>query len=164
MPTVIVSDTSPLISLARVGRLDILHRLFSELIVPDAVWKEIVEQGTGEPGSDEVRNATWIRYQTVKNRPLIRVLQQTLGAGEAEAIALALELAAEYVLIDDRMGRAMARRLDLPIIGLVGVLINAKHSGVLELVKPTLDALHKQAGFRISESLYDRVLLDEGEL
>jgi predicted nucleic acid-binding protein len=86
-----------------------------------------------------------------------------LDAGEAEAIALALEIGAELLLMDDRLGRESARHLGLHYTGLIGVLIEARRKGLIRAVKPHLDALRDIAGFRLRETLYLRVLQDEGE-
>jgi len=159
----IVSNASPLINLARIGKLDLLHQLYDELIVPAAVWQEVVVEGAGQPGADEVKAATWIKMHAVTNRQLVQVLQQDLDAGEAEAIALALEIEAELLLMDEHLGRETARHLGLRYIGLIGALIEAKHKGLIHAVKPHLDALRDIAGFRVSDALYRRVLQDEGE-
>lgn len=92
----------------------------------------------------------------------MRVLQQELDAGESEAIAISLEIDAELLLMDERIGRETADYLGLHYIGLIGVLIEAKHKKLISRIKPYLDALRK-AGFRISNELYARVLQDEGE-
>ncbi len=163
MSGVIVSNASPLINLARIGKLDLLRQLYGELNIPEAVWQEVVVRGTEQPGANEVQAATWIKRHTVTNRELVRALQQELDAGEAEAIALALELKAELLLMDERLGRETARHLGLHYTGLIGVLIEAKRKGLLSAVKPHLDLLRDMAGFRVSDALYMRVLQDEGE-
>lgn len=109
----IVSNASPLINLARIGKLDLLHQLYGELIVPEAVWQEVVVEGSGHPGADEVKTAPWIKMRAVTNRPLVQALRQDLDAGEAEAIALALEVGAELLLMDEHLGRETARHLGL---------------------------------------------------
>ncbi len=90
-------------------------------------------------------------------------MRQELDAGEAEAIALTLETQAELLLMDERVGREVARHLGLRYTGLIGVLVEAKHKGVLSVVTPQLDELRNIAGFRISDALYVRVLQDERE-
>ena len=159
----VVSNASPLISLARIGKLDLLHQLYDELFIPEAVWHEVVIEGVGQPGADEVKAASWIKTQSVTNTPLVHALRQELDAGEAEAIVLTLETQAELLLMDERVGREVARHLGLRYTGLIGVLVEAKHKGVLSAVKPQLDELRNIAGFRISDALYVRVLQDEGE-
>ena len=159
----VVSNASPLISLARIGKLDLLRQLYGELFIPEAVWHEVVIEGVGQPGADEVKAATWIKTQLVTNTPLVHALRQELDAGEAEAIALTLETQAELLLMDERVGREVARHLGLRYTGLIGVLVEAKHKGVLSVVTPQLDELRNIAGFRISDALYVRVLQDERE-
>ena len=159
----IVSNASPLINLARIGRLDLLCQLYGELTIPEAVWHEVVVEGAGQPGADEVKAAGWIRTQAIANRPLVRALQQELDAGESEAIALVLEIGAELLLMDEHLGRETARHLGLRYIGLIGILIEARRKGLISAVKPHLDALRDMAGFRVSGALYRQVLQDEGE-
>ena len=159
----IVSNASPLINLARIGRLDLLRQLYGEILIPEAVWHEVVVEGAGRPGADEVRTASWLKKQSVANTQLVRALRQELDAGEAEAIALALEIQAERVLMDERLGRETARHLGLRYTGLIGVLIEAKHRGLIDEVGPQLTALRTLAGFRVSDALYVRVLQGEGE-
>ena len=87
---------------------------------------------------------------------------RNLDRGEAEAIALALELGADELLIDERLGRREALRLRLSITGLLGVLLVAKRRGLVAMIRPVMDALMTQAGFRLSEQLYT-VLVAAGE-
>lgn len=159
----VVSNASPLINLARIGKLTLLRDLYGELIVPEAVWQEVVVEGAGQPGADEVESATWIKTQAATNRQLVNALQQDLDAGEAEAIALTLEMGAELLLMDEHLGRETARHLGLRYVGLVGALVEAKHRGLIRAVKMHLDALRDIAGFRVVDALYARVLQDEGE-
>lgn len=159
----VVSNTSPLINLSRIGQLDLLYRLHNELIIPQAVWNEIVVQGAGQVGAHEVQSAPWIKTQNVANIPLVRTLQRELDAGEAEAIALALELHADVLIMDERLGRRTAQYLGLRCTGLIGILIAAKRQGHIPAIRPQLEALRGSGQFRISESLYDQVLRDEGE-
>jgi predicted nucleic acid-binding protein len=159
----IVSNASPLINLARVGQLDLLQQLYGELTLPEAVWREIVLEGAGQPGAKAVEAAAWIRVQPATNRELVQALRQELDAGEAEAIALALETKAELLLMDEHLGRETALHMDVRCIGLIGVLIEAKRIGVVDSIRPLLDSLQDVAGFWISETLYQRVLQDEDE-
>ena len=159
----IVSDASILINLARIGKLNLLRKLYGEIIVPEAVWQEVVVDGTGRPGAEDLQKAGWIKRVPVKNHQLVRALMLDLDAGEAEAIALALELEAELLFMDERLGRESAHYFGLHYIGLIGVLIEAKHRGVISAVKPLINALRDKAGFRIAKSLYERVLRDQDE-
>jgi len=159
----VVSNASPLINLARIGKLDLLRQLYGELFIPEAVWQEVVTDGVGQPGAVEVKVATWIKVQSVTNTLLVRALRQELDAGESEAIVLALEMESELLLMDERLGREVAQHLGLHYIGLIGVLIEAKHKGLLSAVRHHLEELRNVAGFRIRDTLYVRVLQDEGE-
>jgi len=160
----VVSNSSILISLTRVGKLDLLRQLYVEIIVPEAVWDEVVVKGSGYSGAEEVRSSSWIKIKTVSNKHLVEALRQHLGAGESEAIALALEIKADLLLMDEHLGRETARHFGLRYIGLIGILVEAKHKGLIHKIKPYLDALRDMAGFRVAQELYYRVLQDEGEI
>ncbi|MCX7841299.1 MAG: DUF3368 domain-containing protein, partial [Anaerolineae bacterium] len=137
----IVSNASPLINLARIGKLDLLYQLYGELIIPQAVWQEVVLDGVGQPGAEQVKTSDWIKVRSIKDERLAQALRYELGAGEAEAIVLAIEAQAELLLMDERLGREMARHLGVRYIGLIGVLCEAKHKRLIPAVKPYLEAL-----------------------
>jgi len=160
---IVVSNASPIIGLAVVGHLDLLRHLYGKVVIPPAVFREISVTGAGQPGAQEVRSSHWIETRRVTDESQCVSLGMELGRGEAEAIILALELKADLLLMDERRGRMAASRLGLKFIGLVGVLLEAKHSGLLPAVKPVLDDLMERAGFRISGQLYHRVLQAAGE-
>ena len=160
----IVSNASPLIALIRIGQLDLLRQLYSEILIPEAVWHEVVVEGADQPGVKAVSSASWIVRRTVTNRALVHGLQQELDAGEAEAIALAVEMNDALLLMDERLGRDTARHFGIRYTGAVGILIEAKHKGFIPAIRPHLDALRDLAGFRVSEALYQRVLHDAGEI
>ena len=105
----VVSDSSVLFILARIGKLMVLRDLYGEVYIPEAVWKEAVVQGEGQAGASEIKSASWVNKQSVKNSELVKALRQELDAGESEAIALALETRAELLLMDERLGRDTAR-------------------------------------------------------
>jgi predicted nucleic acid-binding protein len=155
---IIVSDTSPLINLAAVGQLDLLRQLYQHVILPQAIYDEVVIAGAGQPGAVEVKTAIWIETRHVHDQALANVLLLELDRGEAEALALATELKADLLLIDESKGRAIAARLGLTHIGLLGVLVLAKQRGIIVAVKPILDDLIAKAGFWIGGDLYQRVL------
>jgi predicted nucleic acid-binding protein len=159
----IVSNTSPIINLAFAGLLDLLPQLYGNIVIPHAVWEEIVVQGEGQPGAAELQQAAWVQVSSVNNRELVDALRQELDAGEAEAIALAMQLRAEILLMDERLGRETAHHLGLHCVGLIGVLVEAKHKSLIPAIQPHLDLLRTQAGFRLSELLYRQVLNDANE-
>ena len=143
----VVSNASPLVGLARLGHLELLHALYRDVLVPEAVWQELVVQGAGQPGAVELERAPWIRRCAVANQVLVQSLRQQLGAGEAEAIALALEAGAELLLMDERLGRDAARRLGVRAIGVAGVLLEAKRKRLIPAIKPYLDLLRDVVAF-----------------
>ena len=161
---IIVSDTSPIINLAIIGRLDILPALFGKVIIPQKVFEEITILGADMPGADEIRIATWVEVRKCSNTALIQALQLQVDPGEAEAIALVLELKGQLLLIDERIGRQLAKEFQLPIMGLLGVLKIAKEKGLISKIKPMLDQLIHVAGFRIAKELYHEILEMEGEI
>jgi predicted nucleic acid-binding protein len=159
----IVSNTSPIINLACIDRLDVLPALFGEIAIPDAVFHEIAVAHPDAPGASDVRTAPWVRRRSVVNRPLVDSLRLELDPGEAEAIACAVEANAKLLLIDERRGRLVALRLGLATTGLMGVLLLARKKGLIESIRPLLDDLRRVAGFWIGDALYAQVLREAGE-
>jgi predicted nucleic acid-binding protein len=157
---IVVSDASPLISLAAIDRLDLLRRLYNEVIIPEAVRREVVLTAPGAAGAADVAGANWIKVRSVEDRTLVEALRVTLDVGEAEAIALALEVHADLLLVDERRARSVAQRLGQPVIGVLGVVVEAK---LISAVGPLLEDLTERAGFRVSEALRARVIEVAGE-
>jgi predicted nucleic acid-binding protein len=105
----------------------------------------------------------WIKPAVASDSHLLKVLLRQLHAGEAEAISLAAELQADIVLIDEQEGRQLASHASLSVIGVVGILLRAKHTGQLAVIKPEIDALRSKARFFISASLEAKALAAAGE-
>lgn len=154
----IVSNTSPLINLAMIGELDLIQKLYGTIYIPQAVYDEIVIQGKGQAGAQQIKNSTWIKVQPLKNTLLAKSLYLELDKGEAEAITLAIETSADLILLDEKCGRSIATKFNLRPLGLLGILIHAKKSGLIPSVKPLLDKLRNKAGFWIAQKLYQAVL------
>ena len=155
---IIVSDTTPISELAKVNYLNLLPKLFGRVMIPKGVYDELT---TGNhPAALRVRELSWLDVVTVNNRLVVKELQQVgnLDLGESEAIALAEEMNADRLLIDEKAARRVATARNLPIIGTMGVLLLAKRQGELENVKDVLDQMQQQ-GTRISNRLYTRVLI-----
>lgn len=161
---IVVSDTSPINNLAAINQLEILHQLYGTVIIPEAVYNELTEPDFPVAGATEVQTFDWIEVRSVNNRAVVNALESELDIGEAEAIALAVEISAEQLIIDERLGRVVADRFSLNYTGILGILIEAKTKALIPTVKPLLDALRNQAGFWIAEPLYNRVLQLAGEL
>jgi predicted nucleic acid-binding protein len=163
MPT--VSNTSPISNLAYIGRLDFLREQFSELFIPEAVQTELLNLPVASIRKviDDAKRAGWLKTRPATNAALISLLMVELHAGEAEAIALALELRADRLLLDEREGRAMARLLGLPTTGALGVLLRAKKTGRISAIKPEIVTLRRKAGFFIAPALEAAILTEAGE-
>ncbi|NJL44948.1 MAG: DUF3368 domain-containing protein [Leptolyngbyaceae cyanobacterium SM2_3_12] len=155
---IVVSDTSPLGSLALIDHLWLLQRIYSTVIIPEIVADELAV--AQDPPIPQILNLQWIQIQPLSNIAVAETLQQVrkLDSGEAHAIALAIQIKADELLIDERLGRREAKRYGLPVIGLLGVLLIAKQRKLILEVQPVMDALINQAGFRVSPQLYQRVL------
>ena len=124
---IVVSDASPLITLAGVGQLHLLQALYGEVLVPSAVWDEVAHDE--RPGMQEILSATWVRVVPVPQHSFLLALQNDLDDGEAEALALAAEVRADVVILDERRWREVAVWMGFRVIGAAGVLVQAKASG-----------------------------------
>ena len=162
---VAVSNTSPISSLAYIGRLDLLRSQFTEVCFPEAVRAELERMPNPEAKSliDQAVQAGWLRCVPVRNGRLAAALAFDLDAGEAEAITLATEIPADVLLIDEREGRGLARQAGLPVRGVRGILLRAKRMGAVASVKGEIDALRARAGFFLASSLEGEDLRDAGE-
>lgn len=155
---IVVSDTTPLIGLAVIGRFELLRELFGEVYIPRAVYNEAVVFGREQGGAKgEVTQAKWIKVSEVKDRLAVEVLLDELDLGEAEAIVLARELNADWVLMDEKKGRRKVEQLGLQKIGTIGILLKAKEMGYIEVLRPELERLRAK-GFSISQQVVDAVL------
>jgi len=159
---IVVANAGPLIALARIGHFDLLHSMYGQLHIPPAVWDEVVDSGYERPGAEEVHAADWIHIVEVHDTVAVQLLRERLGAGESEAIVLAIELKADLLLIDEARGRRVAEMWGLNKIGTVGTLVMAKKRGVISAVTPLLDEL-QCAGFRMSKELYQTACILAGE-
>lgn len=158
-PLPVVSNTTPLISLAEVGLINTLQALYGELWIPAAVYGEYQAGLSAHPQRPSLDGFSWI---SVHSAPIDPAVPVTLDPGEAETIALARATGARLVLIDEQRGRSVARRLGLPLTGSVGVLIEAKAAGLIPLVGPYLDQMIAQ-GRRIGPRLRTQALTLAGE-
>ena len=159
-----VVNSSVLITLSSIGQLRLLqHRFTGGVLIPDAVWDEVVETGSGRPGALEVQTASWIQRRRVRDQDYVKLLRTELDAGEAEAIALAREERAEVILLDEKEARRVARRLGMRVLGTVGLLIWARREGSLPNLRELLQTLQEQGGFRLSREICAAALHAAGE-
>ncbi len=146
-----VSNTSGLIALEAIGRLDLLERLYQKLLIPPAVESE---WGTPCP--------SWMIVSPIRNQTLVQALRLQLGAGESEAIALSTDCGAARLILDDQRARRIAAQLQVPITGTLDIVIHAKQRGFLSLVRPVFDDL-RASGFWLSDALMQHSLQLAGE-
>lgn len=161
----VVSNTSPVLNLAIIDRLSLLRQQFGEIWIPSAVLEEL-RVGEDLPGSQVVRDAMeagWLRVEEVKDRPFVQVLQRDLDKGEAEAIALALQMKAEWTLLDEREGRRVAKSLGLKVTGALGILLRAWRESELPSLRRAMEELREKAGFRIGAELFADLVKESGE-
>ena len=152
-----VSNASPLILFARLGRLDLLGEMYAPVLVPPTVWREVVDVG-GRPGAAAVAQAPWLQRRALAAPRTVIRASARLDPGESEAIALASEFAGSVpILLDDLKGRRVASELGLPVVGSAGVLIAAKSVGLIAAVRPLIEELCI-AGLHLSDRAFSEVL------
>ncbi len=159
------SNTSPLLNLSIIDRLDLLRYQFEKVVIPSAVLEELMP-GKDYPDKLAIQKAiedNWISVVEPANQNLVKALMFDLDRGESNAIALALQLEIETVLMDERDGRAKARNFGLKPTGILGILLRAKSDGKILSLKSEIDVLRKNAGFFIADSLEKAILSEAGE-
>ena len=130
-----VSDTSPLLFLAKLNRLDLLRQAGVEITAPNAVFREIRQHPDAASRKLEEARQSWLKARAVTDTALVKVLLADLDEGEAEVIALAIELGADRVLLDDLDGRRLARRIGLIPVGTLGILLCGPAKGLDSLAQ-----------------------------
>jgi predicted nucleic acid-binding protein len=160
--SLVVSDTSPIRALAHLGRVELLRDLFGEVLVPPAVAEELRTPPEGLPGV-EILELNFVSIQTPHDRERVAELRLELDAGESEALVLALELGITAILIDEATGRAIARRLGLVPLGVLGTLVRAKQRGLIDQVTPLMDQLETEIDFFMSKALRAEIQRMAGE-
>lgn len=165
MPS-IVADSSALIALSAIHQLDLLQAEFNDVRIPRAVYREIVTDGEGwiEAGDVQalMKSTSWFHIEDVTGSTLLDLLRASLGAGEAEAIALASERRLP-VLVDDMEARQAAAGLKLEIVGALGIIGRGKRRGRIAAARPLVEAL-REAGIYYSDSLITQFLTELHEI
>lgn len=151
MQSAIISDTSCLILLDKIGELHLLNKLYGRIVVTPEIVKEF---GKKLP--------EWFDVKSPVNKTYQRILEASLDLGEASAIALAIEEKDSLLIVDELKGRKFAEQLGLNFTGTLGILIRAKQRGILSSIKPALQKI-KQTNFRLSKELEQRILVSVGE-
>jgi predicted nucleic acid-binding protein len=158
---IVVSDTTPITYLLQIKHEFLLQRLYNKLIVPTAVWDELLQFTQTRKEAGQLFQEDWV---TVENpSSLIKLPEQSdIGKGEWKALSLATELGADLVLMNKRLGTSLARQLNLKTIGLLGILIEAKREKHIPAVKSLLDSLIAKRFF-LTKDLYNKILLNINE-
>jgi predicted nucleic acid-binding protein len=159
----IVADTGPIIAFARLGRLGLLSDVVGVLIIPDAIYEELVGRGQERPGAAEVAQGTWIHRRTLTDSASIAQLPPALHRGEREAILLAEELKAQ-LLIDEQRGRETATARGLAVLGSLRILGEAKRRGFITAVRPLIEELLAIGYWIYNERVIQVFLQEMGEL
>ncbi len=156
----VVSNSSILIHLSRIGKLWLLKEIFGKVVIPKAVYKECT---IGDKiGSEEIKRSGWIEVQEIKNQNFKNLLQIFLDEGESEAIVLAFEVNADLILLDEAEARRIAKNLGLKVTGTIGILLKAKKLGLITNLRKEIELL-RETGFWISETLIHKILQEAGE-
>jgi predicted nucleic acid-binding protein len=158
---IVVSDTSAITNLIQIDHLWLLREVYQNIIIPQAVYDELVSDTKNKL---IIESLSWIKIKEVKENDITRNLKEVLDPGESEAITLALELDADFIIIDEKKGRKIAEDYGLRKIGLVGILVESKRKGLIKEVRNLLEQLIEKANFFVSEKPYKDVLFQLNEL
>jgi predicted nucleic acid-binding protein len=145
----VISNSSPLIALTQIGRLDLLRRLYTSILIPPAVAREVEPTVTKLPD--------WVLVQKLAHPLQPITVSGSIGPGEREVISLGLELGAALLIVDEQPARRLATSMGLRVIGTVGLLMAGKERGFLAKIRPELDRL-LAVRFFMDQDLYDRVI------
>ena len=151
----IVSDTSPITNLIQINLLDILKDVYQQIIIPQSVYEELCEITSQKQLLDQ---QDWIYVISAENTALVTSLETELDTGESVSIVLALELQADFLIIDEVKGRLKAESMGIKIVGLLGTLLKAKNLGLIPTIAPVLEKLIIEAGFHINPQLKAHIL------
>lgn len=156
---IVISDTTPIISLMKIDYLDILERLYENIIIPRAVYDELIINTDYDDEIDIIKRCTFLKVRHVEENLSVLLLQKQLNLdkGESEAIVLANNINADLIVIDERKARKIAKDIGLNVTGTLGILVEAKQKGLIKELKPLLDGLIDN-NIRIDKKLYAEIL------
>ncbi|MEA3359560.1 MAG: DUF3368 domain-containing protein [Thermodesulfobacteriota bacterium] len=157
-----ICDAAVLIGLSKIGKLDLLEKLYEKIYIPWAVYNEVVVRGRGRPGSEEIDKAKWLGKKKVKDHAAVNMLASEFGQGESEVLVLVKELKADWLILDDARARTAAISAGYRVIGLAGILLLAKQRNLIEEIKPLFDELVDK-NFRLSDKIMQAILDKAGE-
>ena len=158
----VICNNSPLVALWTLDLLSLLRDLYTEVLIPEEVQDEFL--ATERPArSEALKNSPWIRAVTLTPPLDDTTYPHVIHRGEAAVFALAKERGARLVILDDKDARGYAKRIELPVTGTVGILLEAKRCGFINALKPLLNILLKN-GVHLGTSLVNDTLQEAGEL
>ncbi len=160
---IVVSDTSPYIALLNINLIYLLYTIFGKVIIPQSVKEELFENIYTRKSILDLIEKEHLQILDLKDKILYHSLIQYLDSGESEAIALAIELNADLILIDEKKGRITAEKNGLKVIGTLGILIEAKNRKLISSLSNCLEELKNKIGFRLEEDLIQKAKLIVGE-
>jgi len=146
--------------LLKLNQLDLLRQLYKKIHIPTAVYNEI-EAGKAKVFYKDLSHIDWIDILEIRDKKAVKYFLD-LDSGEAEAIVLAVELKADLIVIDEKLGRFHAKHADLKVTGTIGILLKAKTAGLIDELKPLLNELLEKDVW-ISEKLKHEILAKAGE-
>jgi predicted nucleic acid-binding protein len=156
----VVSNTSPILNLALIDKLSLIQEQFKTVTIPKGVLGEL-RVGENLPGSNkflDALDAKWLQVEELQDRAMLRILRRELDAGEAEAIALALETKTQWVLLDESEARRIAKDLGLKVTGVLGILLRAYRQKRIPSLRIEMERLREKAGFYIADHLFEDLL------
>jgi len=157
----VVSNTTPILSLLKIGKLDILRELYGKILIPQAVYNEI-ETGKNKDYYTDINELDWMDIKPIESSSA-RLYLFDLDDGEAETIILAQEQNADLLIIDEKIGRRYASQIPIPVTGTIGVLLKAKTHGIITAVAPLLQELRDKSSW-MNNGLFEKTLHLAGEL
>lgn len=158
---IVISDTTPIISLLKINQLELLHHLFGEVQIPDAVYEELISNAKFQKEAEKILRVEYVKKVIVEDKKSVTLLRRATGldTGESEAIILSDEIKADLLLMDELKGRQVAKQMGLNIMGTVGILMTAFDEELLsaEEIEQCIDVLRSN-GRHISEKLYEQLM------
>jgi predicted nucleic acid-binding protein len=157
-----IVNTSPIVYLSSINQLSLIKKLFNEIYIPDAVKQEVLSGGRNSFGVKEIKTEKWLKTKKIKNKLAKEYLLTEIDDGEAEVIILTEELKAGAIIMDDKLGRRVAKLRGIKVVGTLRILVAAKEKGLITAVKPLIEKL-KENGFWLSNNVYKAILREARE-
>ena len=157
---IVIADASTLIGLSWIGKLNLLREIYGEVVIPQSVYDEVATES--KYGSGIIITAKYLKVEKVTDTKAIELFLGYLGRGEAEVLTLSKEKKADLILIDEKKARKAARRAGFDVVGVLGLLLEAKNRALIPAVRPFIEELNKQ-GFRLSKKVTERTFKEAGE-